>query len=102
MGRKCRIEPVGAIYHVIQRGNNKKSIFENEEDKKFFMKLVKKYKEGLGYKIYGFVLMDNHYHFIIQTFHQPLHKIMHRWNSNYSKYYNYKHDGVGHVFQARY
>ena len=32
MGRKHRIEYSGAIYHVIQRGNNKSYIFQDEED----------------------------------------------------------------------
>jgi REP element-mobilizing transposase RayT len=102
MGRQCRIQQVGGIYHVIQRGNNKKYVLEKDEDKGFLINQVKKYKSGLGYKIYGFVIMDNHYHFIIQTFEQPLQKIMHRWNSNYSKYYNEKYAVEGHVFQSRY
>lgn len=61
MPYKCRIQPIGGIYHIIQRGNNKNSIFREEIDKGYFIKLLKKYKPGLGYKVYSFVLMDNHY-----------------------------------------
>jgi REP element-mobilizing transposase RayT len=66
MGRKPRIEYEGAIYHIIQRGNNKEYIFKRDEDKRCLIKLVEEYKEMMGYKVYGFVIMDNHYHFIIQ------------------------------------
>lgn len=102
MGRERRIEFNGAIYHVIQRGNNREYIFNEEIDKGYFIKLIKEAKEGLGFKIYAYILMDNHYHFLMQTFGKPLSKIMHQINNSYSKYYNYKYGHCGHVFQGRY
>jgi len=56
----------------------------------------------MGYRVYGFVLMDNHYHIIIQTMDRKLQEIMHQINNKYSKYYNSKYKRVGHVFQGRY
>ena len=47
MGRKHRIEYSGAIYHVIQRGNNKSYIFQDEEDKLQLLYLIEKYKEEM-------------------------------------------------------
>lgn len=41
MGRKPRIEYSGALYHVIQRGNNREYIFEKNEDKIFLLKEIK-------------------------------------------------------------
>jgi putative transposase len=38
MGRKPRIEYDGAIYHAIQRGNNREYIFEQQEDKEFLLR----------------------------------------------------------------
>jgi len=35
MGRKPRVEEEGGIYHVIQRGNNREYIFEDNTDKDF-------------------------------------------------------------------
>ena len=102
MGRKGRIERIGGIYHIIQRGNNREYIFREEIDKGYLIKLIKKYKDIYNYRILGFVLMDNHYHLIIQPLKEELQLIMHRINSNYSKYYNYKYRRSGHVFQGRY
>ena len=56
----------------------------------------------MGYQVFGFVLMDNHYHIIIQTLDKKLQEIMHQINSKYSKYFNAKYKRVGHVFQGRY
>ncbi|MDK2799319.1 MAG: REP-associated tyrosine transposase [Clostridiales bacterium] len=40
MGRKPREEYNGAMYHVIQRGNNKEYIFLDNVDKEFFIKYM--------------------------------------------------------------
>jgi len=102
LGRKPRIECKGGIYHVIQRGNNRLYIFEKEEDKIHLMKLVKDYKDIMGYEVYGFVVMDSHYHMVIRTLDAPLQNIMHRINNQYSKYYNRKNNRTGYVYENRY
>lgn len=102
MGRPWREEYSGGIYHVIARGNNKEYIFNESIDKGYFIKLLKESMEGMSYKIYGYVLMDNHYHLILQVFNKKLQEIMHQVNNKYSKYFNYKFKRVGHVFQGRY
>lgn len=102
MGRPWREEYRGGIYHVIARGNNKEYIFKESIDKGYFIKLLKEYDLAMGYTIYGYVLMDNHYHIIIQTLDKKLQAIMHQINNKYSKYFNYKYERVGHVYQGRY
>jgi len=102
MGRPWREEYKGGIYHVIARGNNKEYIFKDNIDKEYFLKEVKELKKGLEFNIFAYVLMDNHYRFIIQVFETPLQKLMHQINNKYSKYYNGKYNRVGHVFQGRY
>ena len=92
----------GGIYHVIARGNNKEYIFKENVDKGYFIKQIKETTAGMGYKVFGFVLMDNHYHIIVQTFDKKLQDIMHQINNKHSKYFNYKYKRVGHVFQGRY
>ena len=102
MGRPWREEYKGGIYHVISRGNNKEYIFKESIDKGYFIKQIKETVEGMGYVVFGFVLMDNHYHLIIQTLDKKLQGIMHQINNKYSKYFNSKYKRVGHVFQGRY
>jgi REP element-mobilizing transposase RayT len=102
MGRGLRIEYYGAIYHIIQRGNNRKPIFKDEKDKEYLLELFSEAKEIYGFKIFAYVIMDNHYHFLIQTFNVPISKIMHTINTRYAKYYNYKMDRRGPVFEGRY
>lgn len=102
MGRKPRVEYKGAIYHVIQRGNNREYIFEDEQYKLYLLDLTREYKNIMMFNLYGYVLMDNHYHMIIQTLDAPLQDIMHRINNRYSKFYNFLKYRTGHVFENRY
>ena len=98
--REWREEYNGGIYHVIARGNNKEYIFKESFDKGYFIKLLKESMEGMSFTIYGYVLMDNHDHLIIQVYNKKLQEIMHQINNKYSKYFNFKR--VGHLFQGRY
>lgn len=102
MGRPWREEYQGGIYHVIARGNNKEYIFKESIDKGYFIKQLKETIEGMNYRIFGYVLMDNHYHILIQTMDKKLQEIMHQINNKYSKYFNAKYKRIGHVFQGRY
>ena len=102
MGRPWREEYQGGIYHVIARGNNKEYIFKENIDKGYFIKQLKDTTKGMNYRIFGYVLMDNHYHLLVQTLDKKLQEIMHQINNKYSKYFNSKYERVGHVFQGRY
>lgn len=104
MGRKPRVEYEGAIYHVIQRGNNREYIFDNCNDKEFLLKDILSRKNYMKFRLFGYVIMSNHYHLLLQTMDMDntLNKIMHRINNRYSKYYNKRHGRTGHVFGERY
>lgn len=102
MARKPRIEYNGAIYHVIQRGNNREYIFKGESYKSYLLEITREFKEMLDFKLYGYVIMDNHYHMIIKTLDTPISNIMHRINNRYSKYFNDVEKRTGHVFEGRY
>ena len=67
MGRRPRIEYYGAIYHIIQRGNNRKPIFKRDEDKVYLLEVLSETKEIYDFKVFAYVVMSNHYHFLIQT-----------------------------------
>lgn len=102
MGRRPRVEYYGAIYHIIHRGNNKGFIFEGNEEKVELLKIVAEVKEIFDFYILAYVIMDNHYHFVIKTHNIPISQIMHRINTRYAKYYNRKKERTGSPFEGRY
>ena len=56
----------------------------------------------MGFEVYGYVLMDNHYHLVIRSHEVNISTIMHRINNDFSKYFNISNNRTGHVFQDRY
>ena len=102
MGRRPRVEYRGAVYHVIQRGNNREYIFRKKQDKFFLLELLKHYKEVMDFDLLGYVIMDNHYHLMLKTVDAPLKDIMHRINTRFSKQFNQRNKRTGHVFENRY
>lgn len=102
MARRLRLEYPGAMYHVIQRGNNREFIFEGKEDKGFLRDLLYKAVVVDGVDLFAYVIMNNHYHLALRANEVPISKVMHRINTGYGMYYNREHKRSGHVFDGRY
>lgn len=102
MGRPLRIEYAGALYHITSRGNERRRIFLGDADRMKFLKILEDYHDRYGILIHSYVLMDNHYHLILETPKGGLLKVMHGLNGGYTGYFNRKYGRVGHLFQGRY
>src|SRR3972149_6006846 len=102
MGRPLRIQYPGALYHITSRGNERKNIFVDDADRFRFLELLKDYHDRYNILIHSFVLMDNHYHLILETSEGNLLKVMHGINGGYTGYFNRKYERSGHLFQGRY
>lgn len=102
MVREMRIEFPGALYHVHQRGNNREHIFEHDRHKRYFYELLAASCQNLQLQVLAYVIMNNHYHLLIQTGEIPLQQIMHFINTRFSMYYNACEERTGHVFERRY
>lgn len=102
MPRKPRIEFEGAFYHVITRGNQRQKIFKDASDYRKFIQYLTSYKNRYHYRLYAYVLMNNHVHLLIETRETPLSKILQGINQSYTMYYNRTYQTVGHLFQGRY
>ena len=102
MPRQARRKSKTGIYHVIMRGINRQSIFEDDEDYERFIETLKKYKETSEYKIYAFCLMRNHFHLLMKTEKEDLDLVIKRIAGSYVYWYNLKYHRSGHLFQDRY
>lgn len=108
-------------YHVYNRGVEKRVIFNDSQDYKVFLGLLKKYllvdKEekhrdsarhlykpvGNEVELLAYCLMPNHFHLLLyQTEEQGITELMRRIGTGYVMYYNARHKRVGSLFQNRY
>src|SRR6188472_2042036 len=67
MPRRGRVEYVGAIYHVMDRGDRLEAIFRDDDDRHLFLKTLGQACERTGWRVHAYVLMGNHYHLLIET-----------------------------------
>lgn len=102
MARQLRIQFAGALYHITHRGNERRSIFLDNKDKETFLDLLSFVIDRFDWRCYAYVLMPNHYHFIIETPKGNLSRGMMQLNSIYTQRFNRRYKRVGHLFQGRF
>lgn len=102
MPRQARKKSKSGIYHVMLRGINQQTIFQDEEDIDKFIQVLKECKAISGFKIFAYCLMSNHIHLLIKPEIEPLEQIFKRIGSRFVYWYNIKYQRVGHLFQDRY
>ena len=102
MARPLRIEYPGAYYHVMSRGNSRQDIFFTDNDRLTFLEGLAGSCEIYAVRCVAYVLMANHFHFILQTSQPNLSEFMRHLLVTYTVRFNRKHGRSGHVFQGRY
>ena len=102
MARPLRLEHAGALWHVTSRGNERRTIFRDDRDRRFFLALLADTVELFAWRLHAYVLMGNHYHLLLETPEANLSRGMHRINAIYSQSFNRRHDRVGHLLQGRF
>ncbi len=103
MGRDARVCQTGLTYHVINRGNNREVIFVEQEDYTHYLNTVQRYKKKYGFKLFAFCLMTNHVHMLIKVEGDvSISRIMQSITIAHTRFYNYKYQRSGHVWQGRF
>lgn len=64
MPRIAKVCVEGYPHHITQRGNNKEKTFFDDEDKRFYLEVLQRYKDKYKMKILAYCLMENHVHIL--------------------------------------
>jgi putative transposase len=67
MARKLRLEFSGACYHVINRGNYRRSLFDSEGAAGSFEACLFEAAMKFRWRVHAFVIMRNHFHLALET-----------------------------------
>lgn len=118
------------LYHVYNRGVEKRNIFLDEQDYSVFLHLLKYYLSPVDNKnlhpllefqnfsivrprplanvekeveLMAYCLMPNHFHLLLRQISKDgMTKLLRRISTTYSMYFNKRYERVGYLFQGRY
>jgi putative transposase len=102
MPRPLRPIDDGLIYHVIDRGNNRQDVFHKQADFEAFLKALGDLKERKLFELYGYCLLNNHFHLLIRPLTTPISRIMQSLLVSHTQRYHKHHRSGGHVWQGRF
>ena len=102
MARKLRVQYPGAIYHVMNRGDRRESIFRDELDHRRFLATLGETCSKTGWQVHAYCLMGNHFHLAIETPLANLVEGMKWFLGTYTARFNHRHKCIGHLFSGRY
>lgn len=86
----------------MNRGNRKATIFEDDRDRKRFIRIMIEEQETWGVEILAGGQLGNHFHAVVTTPNGNLSDFMEQWEGRFASYSNWRYNRVGHLFQGRY
>jgi putative transposase len=98
-----RAVAVGVPHHVTQRGNGRRPTFLSDSDRMVYMELLQRYRKQFDLHLWAYCLMPNHVHLLaIPGREDSLARALGRTHAEYARYFNARHNSVGHLWQARF
>lgn len=103
MARLPRYFVKGVPLHVILRGNNRESIFADDEDCVFFKDALQEATKRHGLAIHAYVFMTNHIHLLASPdSEESVPKTMQSVGRRYVQYFNFRYRRTGTLWEGRY
>jgi len=105
MGRPHRVDVGGYVYHVLNRGNARRTIFDDDSDYAAFEKVMTEAVERLSMRLLAYCTLSNHWHMILWPRRDGDLSSFMSWLTltHTQRWHAHRHDaGEGHVYQGRY
>lgn len=102
MARKHRVEYEGACYHVINRGNYRSWVFDDEGTKDVFELCLAEAAQRSEWRVHAWVIMGNHFHLAVETPRANLSRGMQWLQVTFSARFNRYREEKGRLFQGRF
>lgn len=105
MAKGPRIDVGDCVYHVLNRANNRATIFHSESDYKDFEYLLSEVKERYDMRILAYTLMPNHWHLLLYPRNdKDLSKALHWLTVSHVRRHHTRRNtvGNGHIYQGTY
>ncbi|WP_344765140.1 transposase [Actimicrobium antarcticum] len=103
MARLPRLVIPDQPHHLIQRGNDRRVIFRDDDDHRIFLSWLYEAAKQFKVAIHAYVLMPNHLHLLASPSDKDGLSGMMQWiGRHYVPYFNRKYERVGGLYQGRF
>ena len=103
MARLPRLSIGGYPHHIIQRGNNRQTIFADESDVSRYLEALREVVTAHQIAIHAYVLMPNHVHLLATPPDaQAIGSAMQALGRRYVRWFNDRYKRTGALFEGRY
>ncbi len=95
----------GEYYHIYNRGNNRQSIFFEEENYVFFLRRLREYLAQPSepcVTLVAYCLIPTHFHWLLQPHDDDLSHHLQLFSISYTKASNKRYERVGALFQGQF
>ncbi len=103
MARQPRIVLPGQPHHIVQRGNNRSSVFFADDDYRRYLEWLNEAADKYGCAVHAYVLMTNHVHLLLTpAAEEGIAKTLQTLGRRYVRYINYVYRRTGTLWEGRY
>lgn len=103
MPRLPRYCPPGFPVHVVQRGNNRQTIFTSDQDVAAYAHWLAEGSNRFGVKVHGWVFMTNHVHLLVTPLHEGgVSRLVQYLGRLYVRHFNITYARSGTLFEGRF
>jgi REP element-mobilizing transposase RayT len=102
MARELRYDFPDTLHHVTNRGLERRDIVRDVKDRKEFVRLLGRVAVRYRWRVFAWVLMNNHCHLFFRMPTASLSSGLHDLESGYATLFNQRHDRSGPLFQGRF
>ena len=104
MPRQARLILTNTAHHIVQRGHNRNAVFIVPNDFQYYLNTLREWKAKLGVQVYGYCLMVNHVHLILNPGENEdsVGNLMKRLAGRQTRYVNRLKNRSGTLWEGRY
>ncbi|HLN29106.1 MAG TPA: transposase [Gemmataceae bacterium] len=101
MGRRPRLVADDLVYHALNRGNNRGTVFFQAGDFLAFLQSLAQTQKRYPFRLFAFCLISNHFHLVLQPGPgQNVSRILQSLTLAHTWHYHKDHGTSGHVWQG--
>ncbi len=99
MPHTARKKSESGFYHVVPKGMANRIVFEDDADRRLYVRLLSEVKQNTGIRIHAYCLMSNHTHLILEDPEGQISNAMKYLHERYAEHVARKSNRIGGIFR---